>query len=60
MHKTSLELLSRHNNIIIGSDCHNLTDRKPNLAEARIVIEKKMGFERLTQIDKYTKEFLGK
>ena len=59
MHKTSIELLSSHDNVIIGSDCHNLTDRKPNLAEARAVIERKMGFDRLTQIDEYTKNLLG-
>jgi len=60
MHKTSFELLNGYDNIIIGSDCHNLTDRKPNIAEARVVIEKKLGFDRLAQIDKYTKKLLGK
>ena len=54
MHKTCLELLSRHDNIIIGSDCHNLTDRKPNLADARGTLEKRYGAERLIQIDEYT------
>ena len=54
MHKTSMELLSRHDNVIIGSDCHNLTDRKPNLADARAAIEKRCGAERLAQIDEYT------
>ncbi len=59
MHKTSMELLSRYDNVIIGSDCHNLTDRKPNLADARAAIEKRCGAERLAQIDKYTEELLG-
>ena len=54
MHKTSMELLSRYDEVIIGSDCHNLTDRKPNLADARTAIEKKCGAERLAQIDEYT------
>ena len=58
-HKLSLDLLAEHDNVIIGSDCHNLTDRRPNLAEARVIIEKKAGTERLVQIDKYTKELLG-
>ena len=59
MHKTSMELLSRYDEVIIGSDCHNLTDRKPNLADARAAIEKKCGAERLAQIDEYTRELLG-
>lgn len=58
-HKLSFELLASHDNIIIGSDCHNVTDRKPNMAEARVIIEKKAGAERLLQIDEYTKEVFG-
>ena len=56
MHKTSMELLSRHDEVIIGSDCHNLTDRKPNLADARAAIKKRCGVERLAQIDEYTQK----
>lgn len=59
MHKTSMELLSRYDNILIGSDCHNLTDRKPNLDEARVIIRKEIGSEKLNQIDKYTDKILG-
>ena len=58
-HKLSFDLLASHDNIIIGSDCHNLTDRRPNLAEARGIIEKKAGAERLAQIDEYTERLLG-
>ena len=36
---------------LLGSDCHNLTSRPPNLAEGRAVIEKKMGAGRLAEID---------
>ena len=57
--KTCFELLSRHDNIIIGSDCHNLTDRKPNLADARAAIEKRCGTEQLAQMDEYTRGLLG-
>jgi len=57
-HKLCLDLLASHDNIIIGSDCHNLTDRRPNLAEARAVIKKKAGAERLSQIDEYTEALL--
>ena len=58
MHKTSMELLSRYDNVIIGSDCHNLTDRKPNFADARETLKKRCGLERLEQIDNYTQEVL--
>lgn len=58
MHKTSMDLLNRYDNIIIGSDCHNLTDRKPNLADARGTLKKRFGAERLVQIDNYTQELL--
>lgn len=58
-HKLSFDLFADHDNIIIGSDCHNLTDRKPNLAEAREIITKKAGAERLKQIDEYTRELFG-
>lgn len=57
-HKLCLDLLSTHDNIIIGSDCHNLTDRRPNLAEARAVIKKKAGAARLSIIDEYTNTLL--
>ena len=59
MHRTSMELLSRYDNVIIGSDCHNLTGRKPNLADARGTLEKRCGAERLAQIDEYTDKLLG-
>ena len=58
-HKTCLELLSRHDNVIIGSDCHNLTDRKPNLADGRAAIEKRCSAERIAQMDEYTRVLLG-
>lgn len=57
--KFCLRMLENYDNCIIGTDCHNLTDRAPNLAEARKVIEKKAGRDRLTLLDKYTEEFLG-
>ena len=57
--KFCLGMLEDYDNCIIGTDCHNLTDRAPNLAEARKVIEKKAGSARLAQMDKYTEELLG-
>ncbi len=36
---------------VLGSDCHSLHRRPPNLAEGRAVLEKKLGREFLNQID---------
>lgn len=55
-HRLCLELLSDYEDCIIGTDCHNLTDRAPNLAEARKMIEKKAGAARLAHLDRYTEE----
>lgn len=45
---------------LLGSDCHNLTSRPPNLAEGRAVIEKKMGAGKLAEIDELGRRLLGK
>ena len=37
--------------VLLGSDCHNTSSRKPNLAEGRAVLEKKLGGTTLDQID---------
>ena len=37
--------------VLLGSDCHNTGSRKPNLAEGRAVLEKKLGRPILDQID---------
>ena len=49
--KFCLNMLKEHQNVILGSDCHNLTTRKPNLAEATKVIAKKLGSQRVDQIE---------
>ncbi|MBQ6315437.1 MAG: hypothetical protein IJI11_07580 [Mogibacterium sp.] len=54
-----LNMLQEHDNCIIGTDAHNLSDRAPNLAEAMKLIEKKLGQSRLAQLDRYTEELLG-
>ena len=56
-HKLSFDLLAEHDNCILGSDCHNMTDRKPNLAEAMAVIEKKLGEVKLEEIIDESKAF---
>ena len=53
-----LEMLKERPDSIIGSDCHNLESRRPNLAEARAVIEKKLGSRTLAAIDAKTEAVL--
>lgn len=52
-HKLCLQLLEDHDNCILGTDCHNMSDRKPNLAEAIAVIEKKTGVGKLADLNNY-------
>ncbi len=47
-----LEMLRKRPGSIIGSDCHNLEERRPNLAGARDVIKKKLGEDALKAIDR--------
>jgi protein-tyrosine phosphatase len=58
LQKFALRMLDEKASCIIGSDCHNLTERKPNIQEARTVIEKKLGSDRLSKLDAYTNQLL--
>ena len=44
---------------LLGSDCHNLTDRKPNLGQARDYIEKQLGQSALSRVSGYERAVLG-
>ena len=44
---------------VIGSDCHNLDSRRPNMAEAREVIAKKAGNNVLDEMDRTAEQVLG-
>ena len=57
--KLAIRLLAEHPDCILGSDCHNLDDRRPNLADARAAIERKAGASRLAALDAFTESFLG-
>jgi protein-tyrosine phosphatase len=46
-----MKLLKSEKVHLLGSDCHNMSSRKPNLQEARTVILKKLGACGLQQID---------
>lgn len=44
---------------LLGSDCHGMNHRPPNLIEGRDVIEKKLGTEYLEKIDRNGSRLLG-
>lgn len=51
--RMALNMLKADRIQLLGSDCHNLTDRKPDLGEAVSRIEKKLGRGPIAQIQKY-------
>ena len=44
---------------LLGSDCHNLTDRKPNLVDAVSCIQRKLGQDAVSRIREYEQKLLG-
>jgi len=57
--KFCMNMLKEHENVILGSDTHNLVSRTPNLYEARKVIAAKLGQDRLNRIDKLSEKLLS-
>jgi protein-tyrosine phosphatase len=53
-----LNILKEDLNIVLGTDCHNTESRKPNLADGRELIEKKLGQERIARIDELGERIL--
>ena len=49
--RLALDLLQMAQYPLLGSDCHNLTSRPPNLKEGREIIRKKLGEDFLRQMD---------
>ncbi|OUP27858.1 hypothetical protein B5F27_08640 [Faecalibacterium sp. An192] len=49
--KLGLKLLQETQYPLLGSDCHNLTTRPPNLAEGRGVVARKLGETFLMKMD---------
>lgn len=49
--RTGLELLKMSRLPLLGSDCHNLTTRVPNLKEGRSMVERKLGKAFLRRMD---------
>lgn len=53
-----IHMLQSGKEILLGSDCHNLVNRSPNLKEAREIILKKSGEEVLSKIDRLGERLL--
>ncbi len=56
--RLGFELLRSRDNIVLGSDCHNMKNRSPNLQSARDIIEKKVSDSLLEQIDQLGERLL--
>jgi len=44
---------------VLGSDCHNMTDRRPDIGKAYEVIRKKFGNDFLIGFNDFGKNFLS-
>ena len=51
--RLALDILQMAHMPLLGSDCHNLTSRPPNLKEGRKVIMQKLGEAFLKKVDRY-------
>lgn len=49
--KFCLNFLQEYQTAVLGSDCHNMKSRPPNLSEGREIIRQKLGDEMLQHID---------
>lgn len=57
--RRALSLLEEGSIHFVGSDCHNLTSRAPNLGKAFEVIEKKFGNDFIEQMNEYGNSMLS-
>lgn len=58
--KFCLKFIRVGHSVVLGSDCHNMMYRPPNLHYGREVIEKKLGREKLREIDMLGEKLLIK
>lgn len=56
--KKTVSLIKKCDKTVLGSDCHNLTSRKPNLLDCRNIIIGDLGEKAILNIDKYGEEIL--
>ena len=54
-----IEFIRKADKLILGSDCHNMSDRRPNLKAGREALEKALGSSAVAMTDKTIKEVLG-
>lgn len=59
-HRLAMKLLKKNQIHLLGSDCHDITDRCPNLDLAKEAIRKSLGEDALTRIGGYEDRVLGK
>lgn len=57
--RKGMNMLGKHQIHLLGSDCHNLTDRRPNLGEALGKIEQKLGKDALRWVRANERRVLG-
>lgn len=57
--RMALRMLKKNQIHLLGSDCHNLKSRKPNLRAALMLIEKRLGKTAIERIQKYEEEVLS-
>jgi protein-tyrosine phosphatase len=55
----AMKMLKRQQIHLLGSDCHNMTTRKPNLAEAVQKIRQRLGEEALSHINACARQVLS-
>ena len=55
----ALRMLKENRIHLLGSDCHNMSDRRPNLGAAADVIRKRLGVGALDRICSFESEILG-
>lgn len=55
----ALRMLKNGTVQILGSDCHNMTTRKPNMGQALAYLEKKELYGVLSRMEQYTQEIIG-
>lgn len=56
--KKTVSLIKKCDKIVLGSDCHNLTSRKPNLLDCRNILSDDLGEKVIFKIDIFSEEFL--
>lgn len=56
--RAALRILENTEKPLLGSDCHNLKSRAPNLWEGRNVVQHKLGREFLSDMDENARELL--